>query len=116
MLVASLKCHRYYRSAMSSPYTVRVVTINKSELVSNVAASAGISKTQAAKLVDAFIDTASTPLSNGETLTLVGFGTFETRQHEARTGRNPQTGKEIQISAATLPAFRPGRALKDAVN
>ena len=101
---------------MSSPYTVRVVTINKSELVSNVAASAGISKTQAAKVVDAFTNTVSTTLSNGESLTLVGFGTFETRQRDARTGRNPQTGEELQIPAATVAAFKPGKALKDAVN
>ena len=90
--------------------------MNKSELVSNVAVNAGIPKTQAAKAVDAFVETISTTLSNGESLTLVGFGTFETRQRDARTGRNPQTGKEIQIQAATVPAFKPGKALKNAVN
>ena len=90
--------------------------MNKSELVSNVAVNAGIPKTQAAKAVDAFVETISTTLSNGESLTLVGFGTFETRKRNARSGRNPQTGEELHIPAATVAAFKPGKALKDAVN
>lgn len=90
--------------------------MNKSELVSNVSAAADIPKSQAAKVVDEFIDTVITTLVKGESLTLVGFGTFETRQRDARTGRNPQTGEEIQIPAATVAAFKPGKALKDALN
>ena len=90
--------------------------MNKSELVSNVSAAADIPKSQAAKVVDGFIDTVITTLVNGESLTLVGFGTFETRQRGARTGRNPQTGEEIQIPATTVAAFKPSKTLKDALN
>ena len=93
-----------------------MVTINKSELVSNVSAAADIPKSQAAKVVDRFIDTVITTLVKGESLTLVGFGTFETRQRDARTGRNPQTGEKLQIPAATVAAFKPGKTLKDALN
>lgn len=90
--------------------------MNKTELIESVAESADISKAAAGKAVDAFIGAVSGALKNGDQVTVVGFGTFLVRERAARTGRNPQTGAEIQIAAAKVPAFKPGKALKDAVN
>jgi DNA-binding protein HU-beta len=90
--------------------------MNKTELIESVAESADISKAAAGKAVDAFIGAVSDALKNGDQVTVVGFGTFLVRERAARTGRNPQTGAEIQIAAAKVPAFKPGKALKDAVN
>jgi len=90
--------------------------MNKTELVESVAESADLSKAAAGKAVDAFIGAVSGALKNGDQVTIVGFGTFLVRERAARTGRNPQTGAEIQIKAAKVPAFKPGKALKDTVN
>ncbi len=90
--------------------------MNKTELVDAIANAAEISKAQAGKAVDAFVDSVTETLSKGGKVTLIGFGTFETRERSARTGRNPQTGQEIQIAASTTPAFKAGKQLKDAVN
>ena len=90
--------------------------MNKGELVDAVAASAGLSRADAAKAVDGVIDAISGSLANGGSVSLVGFGTFTVRDRAARTGRNPQTGAEIQIAAARVPAFKPGKALKGALN
>ncbi len=90
--------------------------MNKTELVEAIASAAEISKAQAGKAVDAFVDSVTETLSKGGKVTLIGFGTFETRERSARTGRNPQTGQEIQIAASTTPAFKAGKQLKDAVN
>jgi len=89
--------------------------MNKTELVAKIAASADVSKAQASRILDAFIETVATTLSNGDKLSLLGFGTFEPRQRAARIGRNPQTGAELQIPASTVPAFKAGKGLKDAV-
>lgn len=92
--------------------------MNKSELVELVeliAEKADISKAKAALAVDAFTAGVADALAKGDEVALVGFGTFTTAKREARKGRNPATGKEITIAAATLPKFRPGKALKDAV-
>ena len=89
--------------------------MNKSELVELIAEKADISKAKAALAVDAFTAGVADALAKGDEVALVGFGTFTTAKHEARKGRNPATGKEITIAAATLPKFRPGKALKDAV-
>ncbi|MBA9025283.1 MULTISPECIES: HU family DNA-binding protein [Bacillaceae] len=89
--------------------------MNKTELVSAVAAQAELTKEDAKKAVDALIETISTTLSKEEKIQLVGFGTFEVRDRAARTGRNPQTGEEIQIAASKVPAFKPGKELKEAV-
>ncbi len=91
------------------------MTMNKTELVSAVAAQAELTKEDAKKAVDALIETISTTLSKEEKIQLVGFGTFEVRDRAARTGRNPQTGEEIQIAASKVPAFKPGKELKEAV-
>lgn len=90
--------------------------MNKTELIEAIAASAGLTKTQAGKALDAFVDTVSDTLKKGDKVILIGFGTFETRKREARKGRNPQTKKEIMIPASTAPVFKAGKKLKDAVN
>jgi DNA-binding protein HU-beta len=90
--------------------------MNKAELIDAVAASADLSKAAATRAVDAMLDTVTDVLKKGEQVTLVGFGTFEVRARAARTGRNPQTGETINIKASNSPAFKAGKALKDAVN
>lgn len=90
--------------------------MNKAEVIDAVAESADISKASAGRAVDAITDVISAALKNGDSVTLVGFGTFNVRQRAARAGRNPRTGETIQIKASTLPVFKPGKALKDAVS
>ena len=90
--------------------------MNKAELIDAVASSADLSKSSATQAVDAVVDTITESLRSGDSVTLVGFGTFEVRDRAARMGRNPQTGAEIQIKASKAPAFKAGTALKDAVN
>ena len=90
--------------------------MNKSELIQAVAEAADIPKSTAAKAVDAVVDSIKKKLSEGDTVTLIGFGTFTVRERAARTGRNPRTGDPINIRAAKVPVFKPGKALKDAVN
>lgn len=90
--------------------------MNKQELIENIAASADITKAAAGRALDSVIDSITGSLKEGDSVVLVGFGTFSVRSRAARTGRNPQTGQEIQISAANVPAFKAGKALKDAVN
>lgn len=90
--------------------------MNKQELIENIAVSADITKAAAGRALDSVIDSITDSLKGGDSVVLVGFGTFSVRQRAARTGRNPQTGAEIQISAANVPAFKAGKALKDAVN
>lgn len=90
--------------------------MNKSELIDAIAASADIPKTTAGRALDAMLEAVTDTLQKGNSVALVGFGTFSVKERAARTGRNPQTGKPLKIAAATLPAFKPGKALKDAVN
>ena len=90
--------------------------MNKTELTDAVAEATGLTKVDAARALDAVLNTISGTLANGDQVGIVGFGTFLVRDRAARTGRNPQTGAEIQIAAAKVPAFKPGKALKDAVN
>jgi DNA-binding protein HU-beta len=90
--------------------------MNKTELVSEVAEKADISKAKAGDVIDAVLESISGALSKDDSVTLIGFGTFTVRERAARKGRNPRTGKEIDIKAAKVPAFKPGKALKDAVN
>lgn len=89
--------------------------MNKKDLVKQIAATADLSQAQADRCLNAFITVVTGTLSQGGRLTLPGFGTFETRQRAGRTGRNPQTGAEIEIPASTAPAFKAGQTLKDAV-
>ncbi len=90
--------------------------MNKQELIENIAASADITKAAAGRALDSMISSVTGSLKNGDSVVLVGFGTFSVRDRAARIGRNPQTGEEIQIQAARVPAFKAGKALKDAVN
>ena len=90
--------------------------MNKQELIENIAESADITKAAAGRALDSMIDSVSGALKEGDSVVLVGFGTLTVRDRAARTGRNPQTGEEIQIAAAKVPAFKAGKALKDAVN
>ena len=90
--------------------------MNKSELIDAIAESADIPKAVAGRVVDALIDTITDSLKKDDPVVLVGFGTFATKSRAARTGRNPQTGAPIQISAAKVPHFKAGKALKDSVN
>ena len=90
--------------------------MNKTELVDAIAAAADITKVQAGKALEAVLESVTETLKKGDKVTLIGFGTFETRERAARTGRNPQTGKEIQIAASITPAFKAGKKLKDALN
>ena len=88
---------------------------NKAELVSEVAAKTDLTKKEVAAAVDAIFSSIQEDLAKGEKVQLIGFGTFEVRHRAARKGRNPQTGAEIEIPASKVPAFKPGKALKDAV-
>lgn len=90
--------------------------MNKSELIEKVAASADLPKAAAGRALDAVIESITEALQEGDSVVLVGFGTFAVKERAARTGRNPQTGEEIQIAAAKVPGFKAGKALKDAVN
>ncbi len=90
--------------------------MNKTELVASVAEKAGMTKKDAEKAVSAVLDSVQEALADNDKVQLIGFGTFETRERAARTGRNPQTGKEIKIEASKSPVFKAGKALKDAIN
>ncbi|MFD4819480.1 HU family DNA-binding protein [Peribacillus butanolivorans] len=89
--------------------------MNKTDLVNTVATQAELTKGEAKKAVDALFETISNTLAKEEKIQLVGFGTFEVRDRAARIGRNPQTGEEIQIAASKVPAFKPGKELKEVV-
>ena len=90
--------------------------MNKSELIDAIAADAGLSKADAGKALDATLSSVTSALRKGDSVSLVGFGTFQVKNRAARAGRNPQTGATIQIAAAKVPGFKAGKALKDAVN
>ncbi|GHV68384.1 DNA-binding protein HU-beta [Bacteroidia bacterium] len=89
--------------------------MNKAELIDKIASSAKLSKVDAKKALDAFTSTVSKSLKKGESVTLIGFGTFSVAQRAARTGRNPQTGKAIQIKAKKVAKFKAGSALAASV-
>ena len=89
--------------------------MNKTELVAAVANDAGLTQQQAKDAVDAVVGNIQKTLKGGDSVSLVGFGTFSVTKRAARTGRNPQTGKEIKIAAAKLPKFKAGKGFKDAV-
>lgn len=90
--------------------------MNKSELAEAVAQAANMSKADGARAVDAVVDSVTSALQKGDTVSLVGFGTFQVKQRAARAGRNPRTGETIQIKASKVPSFKAGKGLKDAVN
>lgn len=90
--------------------------MNKIDLIEAIALSADISKASAGRALEAAIDTIKSALKDGDSVTLVGFGTFKVAQRAARNGRNPRTGAAINIKAAKIPRFTAGKGLKDAVN
>ncbi len=90
--------------------------MNKAELIAAIAAKTGETKKTAEKLVNAFVETVTEALTEGDKVQLVGFGSFEVRKRAARKGRNPQTKEEIKIPASKAPVFKAGKALKDLVN
>ncbi|MEM6820125.1 MAG: HU family DNA-binding protein [Pseudomonadota bacterium] len=90
--------------------------MNKGDLIDAVASAADISKADAGKAVDAVLESITGSLKKGDSVSLVGFGTFSVKHRAARMGRNPQTGAEIPIAASNVPSFKAGKALKDAVN
>ncbi|WCN37833.1 HU family DNA-binding protein [Aneurinibacillus uraniidurans] len=90
--------------------------MNKTQLVEKVAEVTDMTKKEASVVLEAVLDTIAGALKEGEKVQLIGFGNFESRERAARKGRNPQTGEEIEIAASKVPAFSPGKALKDAVN
>jgi len=89
--------------------------MNKSELIAKAAESSELSKKDASKAVEAVFEAITEALKSGDKVQLVGFGNFEVRERSARKGRNPQTGQEIDIAASKVPSFKPGKALKDAI-
>ena len=90
--------------------------MNKAELIAAIAAKTGETKKSAEESVNAFVGVVTEALTKGEKVQLVGFGTFETRERAARTGRNPRTKEEIQIPASTVPVFKAGKEFKEKVN
>ena len=90
--------------------------MNKSELIDAIAESADLTKADAGRALDGFIGAVTKALSNGDSVALVGFGTYAVKERAERKGRNPQTGAEITIKAAKIPSFKAGKTLKDGVN
>jgi DNA-binding protein HU-beta len=114
-----------FAAAIKGPYGIFPVfspekegapLVNKSELIDHIAKSADISKAAASRALDSSLAAVKSALKRGGTVTLVGFGTFYVGKRAARNGRNPRTGATIKIKSAKVPKFRPGKALKDAVN
>lgn len=97
------------------PFLERLL-VNKTELIEHIANNADISKAAAARALESTIEAVKKTLKKGGTVSLVGFGTFTVGERSTRTGRNPRTGATIEIKAAKVPKFRPGKALKDALN
>jgi len=109
-----------YFSTLQFPSTIgkyqgRGVIMNKTDLVAKVAEQAELTKKDATSAVDAVLDAIAETLKAGDKVSLIGFGNFEVRERAARKGRNPQTGEDIEIAASKVPAFKPGKELKDAV-
>ncbi|WP_201780458.1 MULTISPECIES: HU family DNA-binding protein [Lactobacillus] len=95
---------------------LKMASVNKAELVKEIAEKTEMKKKDAEAVLESVISTIQDELVKGNKVQLIGFGTFEVRHRAARKGRNPQTGKEITIPATQVPAFKPGKALKESVN
>jgi DNA-binding protein HU-beta len=89
--------------------------MNKTDLIGAIASSAGLTKVQAEKAVNAYHETVRNSIQNGDSVSIVGFGTFTVAERKAKTGRNPRTGAVLTIKAAKIPKFKPGKSLKDSV-
>ena len=90
--------------------------MNKSDLIDEMAENGGMSKADAGRALDAFVDAVTRQLKYGNSISLVGFGTFSVKHRAARMGRNPRTGEAIKIASSNVPSFKAGKGLKDAVN
>jgi DNA-binding protein HU-beta len=90
--------------------------MNKAELIEAIADAADLTKADAGRALDGLVAAVTNALKKGDTVSLVGFGSFQVKERASRQGRNPQTGKTITIAAAKIPSFKAGKALKDAVN
>jgi len=90
--------------------------MNKSELINAIAEESGLTKADAGRALDATLTSVTNALKGGDSIALIGFGTFSVKERSARTGRNPQTGEAIQIKASKIPSFKAGKTLKDSVN
>ena len=90
--------------------------MNKTELIAEIASNAGLTKAEAGRVIDATTSAITASLKKGDSVTLIGFGTFKVTKRAARTGRNPRTGAELKVAARNAPGFTAGKALKDAVN
>ncbi len=90
--------------------------MNKSELINAIAEESGLTKADAGRALDATLSSVTNALKGGDSISLIGFGTFAVKERSARTGRNPQTGETIQIKASKIPSFKAGKTLKDSVN
>jgi DNA-binding protein HU-beta len=90
--------------------------MNKSDLINAIAKQADLSKAQAARAIDAYHETVKTAISKGDSVSVVGFGSFSVSERKAKTGRNPRTGAVLKIKAAKVPKFKAGKGLKDSVN
>jgi DNA-binding protein HU-beta len=112
-LAVTFSARLYKRSTTRT--TAKEHTMTKTELAAALAERTGQTKTAAGSSINALVDIVTEELKQGGDVRLIGFGTFATRKREARTGRNPQTGKKMKIKARTVPVFRPGSGLKDAV-
>lgn len=108
---------RIYLFELNNIYKqTKTKTMNKAELVDAIASEAGLSKADAKKALDAFVNTTTGALKEGDRISLIGFGSFSVSERSARTGRNPQTGKEIQIAAKKVVKFKAGADLAKSVN
>ncbi|MEL6919969.1 MAG: HU family DNA-binding protein [Pseudomonadota bacterium] len=96
--------------------TERTIKMNKQELIASMADKADLTKEQAASALDAFVDSVADSLKAGNEVRILGFGNFTVTHREAKMGRNPQTGKEMEIGAANIARFKVGKGLKDAIN
>jgi DNA-binding protein HU-beta len=114
---SSSRClYQDYRRNISIFASIQGAFVNKTELIEHIAKHADISKAAATRALESTIAAVKTTLKKGGSVSLVGFGTFAVGKRAARTGRNPRTGAAIKIKAAKVPKFRPGKALKDALN
>jgi DNA-binding protein HU-beta len=101
---------------MAGVFKGGIPRMNKTELIEAMAESADISKAAANRALEGMVEAITNAVKGGDTVSIIGFGTFSVRERAARTGRNPKTGEEIQIAASKSPAFKAGKAFKDAVN
>lgn len=106
---------KFVRTSVNFIHWEEVNVMNKTDLINSVAEKSELSKKDATKAVDAVLESVMDSLSKGEKVQIIGFGNFEVRERSARKGRNPQTGEEIEIPASKVPAFKPGKALKEIV-